>query len=414
MLKAILVDDEQLSIHMMENLIEWDRYGVRIVATAADGLEALEKFREHVPNIVITDIKMPNLDGIEFIRRVREISVDAEIIFISAYADFSYVKEAIALGCSNYLLKPVDEMELEKTLQKITQKISEKSISRKLALKSETQKKKKILRDYLRSNANPTLGRKFFAEFCPEGAPFLLMSITQHHETIEAYTGASSLAGEQIVYQQERIEKIAGERAACLALEDEENTWLLALRTGSQEDAMAIAQALQRFLQGEGKTKVRICFSRSATKTQELPALYAQVKRYEKYGQHLGDVGILGSGYRNNEEQYSQLVREGIDFLAARYDQNLSLDEICRHLSISKNYFSYLFKRDTGVSLWAYLTGIRMRRAKALLRDTNLKSLEIAYQIGYDNPSYFSKLFKKQNGQTPNEYRLSARKEKDV
>ena len=145
MLKAILVDDEQLSIHMMENLIEWDRYGVRIAATAADGMEALEKFREHVPNIVITDIKMPNMDGIEFIRRVREISADAEIIFISAYADFSFVKEAIALGCSNYLLKPVDEVELEKTLQKITQKISEKSISRKLAQKSETQKKKMLL-----------------------------------------------------------------------------------------------------------------------------------------------------------------------------------------------------------------------------------------------------------------------------
>jgi len=527
MLKAILVDDEQLSIHMMENLIEWERYGVRIVATAADGLEALEKFRENVPNIVITDIKMPNLDGIEFIRRVREISVDAEIIFISAYADFSFVKEAIALGCSNYLLKPVDEVELEKTLQKITQKISEKSISRNLALRNETQKKKKLLRDYLRTNTHPALGRKLFAEFCPEGSSFLLMSVTVRHETIDAYTGASSLAGDQIAYEQERIEQIAAERAPCLALEDEECTWLLVLRTGSQEDAVAIAQAVQRFLRGEGKAKVRICFSRCAARASEAPVLYAQVMQFEKYSQYLGDIDILGSDYRCNEEefhkaryaeygrqaaealrrrdtadaqrileealrsstaisphdlssiyefcfeivlcakgllpvedaaneesawlaeirygqisaipsleqlrafmirviralatppqgraeQYSQLVREGIDFLAAHYDQNLSLDEICKHLSISKTYFSFLFKRDTGVSLWAYLTGIRMRRAKALLRDTNLKSLEIAYQIGYDNPSYFSKLFKKLNGQTPNEYRASARKEDDA
>jgi len=526
MLKAILVDDEQLSIHMMENLIEWDRYGVRIVATAADGLEALEKFREHLPNIVITDIKMPNLDGIAFIRRVREISADAEIIFISAYADFSFVKEAIALGCSNYLLKPVDEVELERTLQKITQKISEKSISRKLALQSETQKKKKALHDYLRGGAHPALGHALFAEFCPEGDPYLLMGVTLHHETIDAYTGASSLAEDQRAYQQERIEQIAAERAPCLALEDEECTWLLVLRTGSQDDAVAIAQALQRFLRGEGKVKGRTCFSRCATRASEAPVLYAQVMQFEKYSQYLGDVDILGSGYGCNEEefhkaryaeygrqaaealrrhdaagaqqileealrsstaisphdlssiyefcfeivlcakgllaeespaqsegdgawiaeigygqiaaipslerlrafmtrvigalcappqekseQYSQLVREGIDFLAAQYDQNLSLDEICRHLSISKTYFSYLFKRDTGVSLWAYLTGIRMRRAKALLRDTDLKSLEIAYQIGYDNPSYFSKLFKKLHGQTPNEYRAGARKE---
>jgi two-component system response regulator YesN len=298
------------------------------------------------------------------------------------------------------------------------------------------------------------------------------------------------------------------------------------LRTGSQEDAVAIAQALQRFLCADGKVKARLCFSRCAAQAQELPVLYAQVMQFEKYSQYLGDVDILGSGYRCSEEefhkaryaeygrqatealrrhdtvgalrileealrnstaisphdlssiyefcfqivlcakgllaegrtspgngqgawiaeiryrqisalcsleelrgfmtrvvralsplpqektdQYSQLVREGMDFLATRYDQNISLDEICRHLTISKNYFSYLFKRDTGVSLWAYLTGVRMRRAKALLRDTSLKSLEIAYQIGYDNPSYFSKLFKKLNGQTPNEYRTSVRKE---
>ncbi|MCL1964565.1 MAG: AraC family transcriptional regulator [Firmicutes bacterium] len=75
---------------------------------------------------------------------------------------------------------------------------------------------------------------------------------------------------------------------------------------------------------------------------------------------------------------------------------------------MSKNYFSYLFKRDVGESLWAYLTSIRMSKAKTLLSDTNLKSLEIAYQVGYDNPSYFAKLFKKLNGQTPNEYREHA------
>jgi len=519
-LKAILVDDEQLSIDMMKNLIEWDRYDVQIVATAPDGLSALELFRELAPNIIITDIKMPGMDGIEFIRRVREISQDVEIIFISAYADFAFVKEAITLGSSNYLLKPVDEAELEKTLEKITQKINEKSVSRRLALTSETRKKKRILHDYLRSGAQRTLGRKLFAEFCPEGVPFLLMSVSVDHETIAAYTDASSLAVDQIAYEQERIEHIAARLAPCLALEDEECTWLLLLRTGNKEDAIAIAEALLHSLRDGGKTDARVCFSRISTRAQELPVLCAQVLQFDQYSQYLGDIDVLGSGYCCNEEEfhrvryadygrqateamrrydaaeaerileealssstaispddlisvyefcfvvvlcakrlltergapgknawiaeiryeqiaairsqeqlrafmirvirtleakpgkkqehYSQLVREGIDFLMAHYDQNLSLEEICKHLSVSKNYFSYLFKRDVGESLWAYLTSIRMSKAKTLLSDTNLKSLEIAYQVGYDNPSYFAKLFKKLNGQTPNEYREHA------
>jgi two-component system response regulator YesN len=81
------------------------------------------------------------------------------------------------------------------------------------------------------------------------------------------------------------------------------------------------------------------------------------------------------------------------------------LEEIAAALSVSKNHYSTLFKRETGTSLWAYLTEIRMSKARELLRDTDMRSHEIAYAVGYDNPSYFSKLFKKLNNQTPQEYR---------
>ncbi|MBQ4901275.1 helix-turn-helix transcriptional regulator [Paenibacillus sp. Marseille-P2973] len=91
--------------------------------------------------------------------------------------------------------------------------------------------------------------------------------------------------------------------------------------------------------------------------------------------------------------------------MGENYDRNLSLEEICTELSVSKNYFSYLFKRETGWNLWAYLTEIRLNKSKELLRTTDCKSYEIAYMVGYDNPSYFSKLFKKNTGMTPNEYR---------
>ncbi len=524
MLQALLADDEPLSIRMMENLIEWDRYGIRIVATASDGQEALEKFREHMPHIIITDIKMPRLNGIEFIHRAREINADAEIIFISAYADFAFVKEAIALGCTDYLLKPVDEFELERTLQRITRKISEKTLSRQLVQRLETQKQKKAIHDYLRGNGKPEQGRRLLADWYQGGRLLTLMSVSLRHETIAAYTGANSMAAEQATSQLEKVERVASGLMPCLVLEEEDCSWLLVLQTSRKAEAMAVAQELLSFLRHEWKSDARICFSRAGP-PEEMAALYSQVMQFDKYSQYLGDVDILGGDDRSGEaelyrarfteygkqvmdslrhrdpaaarrtlqealgastaispedlssiyelcfeivlcvkgllageppeepsgapdateltyeaitslrslqslsaymdrvlgmvfspargkpEPYTQLVRDGISFLTERYDQNLSLEEICRHLSISKNYFCYLFKRDTGVSLWAYLTDIRMRKAKALLRDTDLKSLEIAYQVGYDNPSYFSKLFKKLQGVTPNEYRLSARQE---
>ena len=109
MLRAILVDDEDLSVRMLESIVDWRRYGVEITATARSGKDALRLFSELRPELMVTDIRMPGMDGIELLRCVKEMEPRTEFILVSAYADFEYAKEAIALGSAYYLLKPVDE-----------------------------------------------------------------------------------------------------------------------------------------------------------------------------------------------------------------------------------------------------------------------------------------------------------------
>lgn len=75
------------------------------------------------------------------------------------------------------------------------------------------------------------------------------------------------------------------------------------------------------------------------------------------------------------------------------------------HVAVSKNYFCYLFKREVGQSLWNYLTKIRLEQAKKLLEETDMKTYEISFEVGYDNPNYFSKVFRKYCNLSPNEYR---------
>ncbi|MGN0311563.1 MAG: helix-turn-helix domain-containing protein, partial [Lachnospiraceae bacterium] len=94
-----------------------------------------------------------------------------------------------------------------------------------------------------------------------------------------------------------------------------------------------------------------------------------------------------------------------LDIIKEKYNRNLSLEDICQEVSVSKNYFCYLFKRETGMSLWNYLTVVRLQHARELLEKTDLRSYEIAFQVGYENPSYFSTLFKKYEHMSPNEYR---------
>lgn len=523
MLKAMLVDDEILTINMLKNIIDWSRYGIEIEATASDGVEALEKYRLLLPDIVITDIKMPNLGGLEFIRMVRAVNPDVEFVFISAYADFNYVKEAIQLGGANYILKPVDEAELEQTLQGIVTRISDKSIVKKLVAKDEQQKKKTVLRDYMRTGRRAEEALRIFSGYNKANALFSVVSIIPNEKTMNDYAILNSLAGEQMHYILDRMQKMIERTCACVPFEYDGIAWMVILFSDTVQKTVSVSEGLLRFFREECKTNVRISFSRLARRGAALPELYAQVQQYAKYSLYVDQSGILGYGYNCNEEEfdkiklqalssnmkealhqhnnvevkrilnsvfrmseninpqylgdiyefcfrtilgirdvlslsgkqgeetealgisygemigipsleqlkefmmeavkvlsspgrmenkkYSDLVEKGIAFLEEHYNRNLSLEEICDYLSVSKNYFSYLFKRETGVSLWAFLTEIRINRAKAFLEHTRWKSYEIAYHVGYDNPSYFNKLFKKYTGETPNEYRMNRKKE---
>ena len=119
MLKVFIADDEEKICQLIIKLINWEEMGLKIAATASNGIEALEQAEICKPEIVITDIRMPGIDGMELIRKVKEKLPDTEIIIISGYRHFEYAQTAIRYGVRNYLLKPIKKEELRDTLQKI-------------------------------------------------------------------------------------------------------------------------------------------------------------------------------------------------------------------------------------------------------------------------------------------------------
>ncbi|SEO48845.1 response regulator transcription factor [Paenibacillus sp. OV219] len=120
MRRAILVDDEVFARKGLVGLIPWEQYGFEIIAEAEDGEEALALIEQHKPDLVITDIRMPVLDGLELIQTVQErLGKAVKFIIISGYGDFKYAQQAVRFGVHDYLLKPIDEDELMETLQRI-------------------------------------------------------------------------------------------------------------------------------------------------------------------------------------------------------------------------------------------------------------------------------------------------------
>ncbi|WP_340025829.1 response regulator transcription factor [Paenibacillus sp. FSL K6-1096] len=123
MIKVLIVDDEPKLREGLRTLIPWEEHGYSVAATAANGYEALDRFRELAPELVIADIRMPGMTGLELIAELRSLSPACHVLILSGYADFEYAKQAISYRIDGYLLKPVDEDELISYLQELREKI---------------------------------------------------------------------------------------------------------------------------------------------------------------------------------------------------------------------------------------------------------------------------------------------------
>ena len=124
MYKVIIADDESIIRKGLRELVDWEALGLSLSAEATDGAEALELVKDLEPHILITDIKMPDMDGITLIKNIKESGSNTKIIIISAYSDYEFLKKAILLGVESYLLKPIDNDELTALLGDIITKLN--------------------------------------------------------------------------------------------------------------------------------------------------------------------------------------------------------------------------------------------------------------------------------------------------
>lgn len=125
MKKVMLVEDEELILQGMKNIIDWEALELRIIHLAHNGLEALEMQRQEPADIIVTDVNMPEMDGLTLLKKLRETDSAIRFIILTGYDEFEYAKKAISLDVEDYILKPINEEELEEALKNAVLKIEE-------------------------------------------------------------------------------------------------------------------------------------------------------------------------------------------------------------------------------------------------------------------------------------------------
>ena len=413
MIKVFLVDDEIIIREGIRNSFPWEESGYTLVGEAPDGEIALPMIRDANPDILITDIRMPFMDGMTLCREMKRQMPWVGVIIISGYDDFAYAREAISLGVQEYMLKPVAIRELKEVLDRISSRIREqrKALEDLRARRERLASNDSFLKEQLLSSL-------FSEEMDERQSDNTLQQMRQ----LGINLAASCYAVADISFPDD-LHALGRSVIASLA-ENNGAVHVCPIRCGaralilgdSEEDteerAYAFANSVVRELEHIGCTQMLLSIG-------EIVSSFAQIQRAMQTARHTRHeversrdfsariIGIREFGQRPKPSaRMNASIEEARAYLAANFrNPNLMLQDAARAVHMSGSRFSTVFAQETGMTFTEYLTSLRITRAKELLRTSDMRSSQIAFEVGYNDSHYFSYLFKKNTGFTPSEYR---------
>lgn len=523
MLKILIADDEYLVRDSLKMIISKNVRNIDLIDVASNGREAIEKAMNLRPDIIFMDIHMPGIDGMEAIRQIRSINKDTLFVILTAYEFFDYAKEALSLGVSEYLLKPISKNKVIETVEQLSKLVDEKrnSLMREIQLKEkmnsmvpileaqfvtnkifniETPYKidfyenvfgMKIRQGYVmillfehkeskESNLKLSIEKQYFYEAfsmklkslctCLIGSPMQdrivayiptsnldkdldlkkkakliadkvyekVKRLTELNYTIgiggnyeinnfgrsfyEAYVAASEQKGQAVIsfenlpYSDSKMDNypshknmifsnhiLMGNITEAREVFEEIYLWLISAYGDDIHRIKSKILDLLFIIDKNLPYKIEEIYDMkenhvlSILKTNNKEELRIEFLRY------LSDIALeIQKQKGSNTEGIIPMV---LEYVNSNYNKEISLKDVANSVNLSYNYLSKIFKDEIGKSFIDYLTELRMEKSMKLLSKGNLSIKEICQQIGYNDPNYYCKAFKKLTGKTPTEYR---------
>lgn len=521
--RVLLVDDEEDIRVGISRKMNWEDLGFSLVGEAENGREALELADQLRPDVLLTDIKMPFMDGLELCRLLMQRLPALKCVVFSGFDEFEYAKQAIQMNVSEYILKPINAQELSDVLRKLKSQLDARydEIRNMQALRRRYEENLPVLRELFytqlfdgRIGAGQAALRAARYEIDLHGSSWtaalaqydlpgeheelislslqalldenlhiegcscktflyndglallvsfegevqdyaLIESLNRICKLAQSYLGLTLTIGVGSSYQTlDGVPQSAKEARSALdyrilvgegrALyindlepnrdstlsfdENDERELSSAVKLGTQEEIREVVDRLMKKIQDAG-----LAISQCHYFFLELFTCLLRLTR----GANLNVEDVFGSGFtgelqitdfgsikelenwcwvrcqriweligRQRNDSAWRTVEKAKAFIAEHFsDSDLSVEMLCSYLHLSPAYFSTLFKRETDMSFTSYVTVVRMERAAELLRGTEDKTYLIAEKTGYEDPNYFSYVFKKHFGMSPTRFR---------
>lgn len=406
MYKILIVDDEENIRNGIARGIPWAEWGFEVIGQAENGEEAVSIIEKEKPQVVLSDIRMPKMDGIELMQYLHEKKPEVKIIILSGYNDVEYLSMAIKNQVSEYLLKPTDIDEFEILFHRLKSVLDEEQSKRdKLEAMKESLLEKQelsyasLLNNLLNGYVGGEKEYRWKQELEEQGMNFsscILVVLDTGESASEDKDGHYKIKQRIIRYCNAR--ESAWPRLFYL----HGNRQVVGLITISDagegyHQAVSYVQEIQTEIGDIYGLALLAGISPICTGETLLPDCYEKAA---------STVASSAPDILANQNKSSILVSAIKEYIDQQYDSNrISLEEVAGQFRKNPAYISKVFKKETGFNFSDYITQKRMARSKILLKDMSLKIYEIAQMTGYADVSNFIRVFKKHCGMSPNEFR---------
>jgi len=518
--KVFFVEDETITREGIRDNVDWSANGFEFCGEAADGEMALPLLRTAQPDVLITDIKMPFMDGLQLSKIVRQRMPWVKIVILSGHDEFEYAQQAINMGVTDYLLKPVTVQQLQTVLQKLTVQLDQerKEQANLKKLQEQVEENRAMLCERLLFKL--VVGAISSTDAIEIGQPLGLNLIARHYLVVilkmELKDRSEQYDHDEHQHAQQAVIELMEKNPDIFALKRDWGDLILIMKGSTPEyleeerDLLlegirqTIATTRYQLIIGVGNTKTQLAdisqsfvealvniqnpvgenksganraieraellkvdksiienYLRSGAKNEfdeffhaylrplgeivlrsnlirnyifvdivlataklvndlggdvdkiipelnSIEVIMSNIKSIEQLHEQVYKILSSALTYRDSQPngQYKNLIHQAVEYLEQHYmNPELSLTELASQANLSASHFSVVFSQETGQTFKEYLTEIRINKAKELLRMTSLRSADIAYQVGYNDPHYFSSVFKKITGFSPSEFR---------
>lgn len=498
--QLLIVDDEATMRKGIANFMDWKAIGCEVAGTASDGLEAIKFLQHHHVDIVITDIKMPEADGLAVAKFVFENMPETKVILLTGYADFKYAQTAIQYNVSDFILKPTNKKDLFSSVKAAQQKIIAARKHTSLAEEEFTFLKDQLLQELTAGPFSLELAerlkqfqlplhhyftvafrlvpfehdisslKKIIAEekqnaYCYryDNLMIAIHFLEQHCQTVPSYILESCKEIAAIAFALDSRQVAAGislchSGAASFSAAVSESIHALTLNFYSEsniavfsdfanyemcdltaENSLELFQfenSLNNWLFDDAScilNHMMAKFKSNFVNSQDAKNICAQIyyiccrvliKKENSPPEavfldrirHSSDIFTLEEtiyqlmAYTKDHfiramGNQNRLVENTIKYVHENLSSPLSLENIAEHLHISSSHLSRTFKKNCNESLTEFINRTRIEKAKDYLIHSDILSYEIAELVGYNDPAYFSSIFKKYTGLSPTDFR---------